>query len=45
MGALPKEELIMSKMCDPEESLADGFMQEGGARPNGRPALRRTNNE
>ena len=40
-----RHELIMSKMYDPEESLAEGLAKEGGVRPNGRPALRRYDNE
>ena len=31
MGALPKEELIMSKIYDPEERLAEGLTKEGGS--------------
>ena len=34
----------MSKMYDPEGSLAEALTKEGGCRPNGRPALRRTDN-
>ncbi len=35
----------MSKLYDPEESLAEGLAKEAGGGPNGRPALIRTNNE
>ncbi len=39
------EELMMRKMYDPEESLAEGVPKEGGGRPNGCLALRRIINE
>ena len=29
MGALPLKELVMSKIYDPEESLAEGLTKEG----------------
>ncbi len=45
MGALPSEKLIISRTSDPEEKLAKGLTKEGGGRPDGRPALRRTNNK
>jgi hypothetical protein len=38
---LPYRKLIIRKMYDPEERLAEDMMKEGGGRWDGRPALRR----
>ena len=37
---LPFRKLIIRKMYDPEERLAEDRMKEGGGRRDGRPALR-----
>ena len=42
MGVLPYGKLIIRKMYDPEERLAEDLMKEGGGRRDGRPALRRS---
>ena len=38
---LPYGKVIIRKMCDHEERLAEDMMKEGGGRRDERPALRR----
>ncbi len=44
MGAVPQEELVMSKICGPEQRPAKDSAREGGGRRDGRPVLRQISN-